>query len=111
MSGGSLFLADRNVLDKRNAEFGATYAHDVASFEHPEEGLEYRWCIVGDRKFILNAKTGEQEFYDLTSDPLENSNITPMYEIEVSVMRAWLDMCWDGKHVAVESDPKGAAKP
>jgi len=46
-------LLDREALSRRQAIFGATFAHNAVDIHNPASSLEYRWCIENRWKLLV----------------------------------------------------------
>lgn len=96
---------------ERKAIFGASFSHDVGSLTSPAKGLENRWCVTRDRKFILDEKTGRVELFDLKNDPDESKDLAGLHPEMAIEFRQLLDSWWDGKQVATETSAEELKKP
>jgi uncharacterized sulfatase len=91
-------LLDPAAVRKRDAVFGATFAHNAIDIHRPAENLEYRWTISGNWKLILPnpaiVRTGRPELYDLSNDPKEEKNQAENQPRVVTELQDRLDKWW-----------------
>lgn len=88
-------LRDRPALRRRNAVYGADFAHDIPDVDSPLAGLESRYVVAGQWKLIDPAGNDRaSELYDLTTDPHETDNIAGEHPNVAARLSAKLDEWW-----------------
>ncbi|NNC88204.1 MAG: sulfatase-like hydrolase/transferase [Akkermansiaceae bacterium] len=95
-----LDLRDTAALGKRNAIFGAAYAHDVADVNEFTRSLNTRYIVHGDWKLLVpnekNLPGAKVELYNLQSDPHETRNLAAKHPGKVTDLTTRLDAWWPG---------------
>ena len=93
-------LRDRAALIKRNAVFGASYAHDILDVTHPNLSLQTRYLVSGQWKLLAHRGSGttaqKLELYDIIADPAEKRDLAPQRPGELKRLSAALDAWWPG---------------
>jgi arylsulfatase A-like enzyme len=93
-----LDLIDEMAIKNRKEIFGECFHHDLDDLNNPSVNLRWRWMIRGDWKLIVPANTGDKaapdELYQITKDPLENTNLLGKEQERVVEMKAALDAWW-----------------
>ena len=93
-------LRDREALARRNAVFGASYAHDILDVAQPTLSLQTRYVITGDWKLLLhhggNVPGKDAELYDLSKDPAEETNLAAKHPDKVKELRKQVGAWWPG---------------
>ncbi len=96
MSG--LDLLDAAALAKREAVFGAAYAHNIADVKEPTQSLKYRYVVERTWKLVVphpaNVPKGRPELFDLTSDPHEKADLSVKHPDRVKAMTRRLEAWW-----------------
>ena len=93
-------LRDREALIKRNAIFGAAYAHDVFDVTRPTLSMQTRYVVTGEWKLLLHH-SGQvpgkaPELYNLSNDPAEETDLTAKHPNKVKELRRQVDAWWPG---------------
>ena len=93
-------LRDREALAKRNAVFGASYAHDILDVAQPTLSVQTRYVVRGDWKLLLHhggAAPGKSaELYNLSGDPAEETDLASKHADKVKELTARLAAWWPG---------------
>jgi arylsulfatase A-like enzyme len=93
-----LDLADAAALAKREAVFGAAYAHNIADVDNPVKSLKYRYVVERTWKLILpnaaNVPAGRPELFDLSADPHEKADLAEKNPDRVEAMTRRLETLW-----------------
>jgi arylsulfatase A-like enzyme len=104
--GFNLLPSNGDTISKREALFGESYSHDLASIANPKKGLEHRWCVVDNWKLIVDQKTAQLELYEIEQDPDEADNMAAAHPEVARRLLKRLDEWWDGRQVAVNEESK-----
>lgn len=105
-----------NVLDakarsRREAVFGAIFAHSSADIEKPEANVKYRWVVRGRHKLVIphtaNASLalwpgsgsvpwmrGQTELFDILADPGEQSDLSASQPALAKELAALVNRWW-----------------
>ena len=93
-------LRDREALAKRNAVFGASYAHDILDVAQPTLSVQTRYVVTGDWKLLLHhggpAPGKSAELYNLSRDPAEETDLASKHADKVKELTARLAAWWPG---------------
>ncbi|MBX3411415.1 MAG: sulfatase-like hydrolase/transferase [Pirellulales bacterium] len=82
----------------RDTICGEIFTHNAVDIDRPAANLTHRWCVAGNRKLIVPAKSPALvELYDLANDPTETKNIAAEEPETVARLRTRLDAWWPGK--------------
>ena len=96
-------LRDREALIKRNAIFGAAYAHDIFDVARPTLSLQTRYVVKGDWKLLLHhggpAPGKAAELYNLSKDPVEETDLAAKHVDKVKELSAQVAAWWPGPKV------------
>ena len=99
-------LRDTEALRKRNAVFGAAYAHDVHDVDKPNRSVQTRYVISGDWKMLAHhagpVPGAAVELYNLSVDPHESKDLADQHADRVQVLRGQLDAWWPGPTAATQ---------
>jgi arylsulfatase A-like enzyme len=107
-------LQDEKPLD-RTFLCGESFSHDIPDLNHPEDGLQYRWCIEGKWKLILSYECPPDRYsfvhsvndrspqlFDVEADPFETTNLASKHPELVQQLSQHLQDSWQ-----VEKSPVG----
>lgn len=107
-------LQDEKSLD-RTFLCGESFSHDIPDLDHPEAGLQYRWCIEGKWKLILSYECPPDRYsfvhsvndrspqlFDVEADPFETMNLSSEHPELVQQLSQRLQDTWQ-----VEKSPIG----
>lgn len=93
-------LADPAAAKARDAVFGECYGHELASLEHPDRGLKWRWVIKDGWKLIMpdpaTLLDEKPELYHLTEDAMEERSRAAEDPDRVAALTKLLDGWWPG---------------
>lgn len=101
-------LLNDQEISSREAVFGECFLHNAVDIHRPELNLTYRWCVTRKWKLILPHqanvlqpnKPGRQiapELYQITTDPLEEREISREHPAEVMALTGLIDSWWPAK--------------
>ncbi len=97
-------LRDREALAKRNAVFGASYAHDILDVAQPNLSVQTRYVVTGDWKLLLHhggqVPGKAAELYNLSKDPAEETDLAAKHADKVKELSARLANWWPGPKAA-----------
>lgn len=102
-------LLDARAVEKRDTVFGEIFEHDAVDIADPAKNLRFRWVVRGHWKLIVPNPVREPravvELFDLSKDPLEETNLAEKHPDTVTALRQVLDGWWAGPKTR-PPDPK-----
>ncbi len=93
-----IVLTDEAAVKARTTIYGECFTHNSQDLQVPSKSLRWRWIIDGNMKLIVPDKTNQPndvvEFYDLTADQFEETNIAPQRSADAAAMLVKLNAWW-----------------
>ncbi|MEM7317133.1 MAG: sulfatase [Planctomycetota bacterium] len=97
-------LREKSPIE-RNRIFGESFDHDQSDLNNTEATLAYRWCIQDNWKLLLSYQgelpgrypeihklmQGKPRLYDLSKDPLEQTNLIEQHADLAAELRKHID--------------------
>ena len=111
MAGRNLVHVAQKIIPGHQAQFGESYAHDIADLDDLNKTLLYRWVIQGDYKLLLTydgivnrykathaREDRGPQLYNLTVDPFELDNLAESNSEIVKRLTDLLYETWDHRN-------------